>query len=170
MMDADVRDAELLEEGRLDELFAAYYPVLRQRALLRGLTPGEADDVVQEAVLRVYGEIQRGNRYRVPIRVVLHNVLEWKCAELFEQSRRRATVPLTDGDGPVPDSLGSVEDRDRLIRALRALPPREREVCFFHYLMGLEAGEIAQRLGMTRNAVYQAIHRAKGRLARDDHG
>jgi RNA polymerase sigma factor (sigma-70 family) len=44
------------------------------------------------------------------------------------------------------------------------LPQREREVALLRVVYGLEPGEIATRLSITRNNVDQAWHRAKGKL------
>ncbi len=55
-----------------------------------------------------------------------------------------------------------------LTEALAALPDgRQQLVLLWGYLLGLDDGEIAGRLGITRNHVHQLRHRALNNLRRD---
>ena len=56
-----------------------------------------------------------------------------------------------------------VEDRDRLDRAFRRLPPDQRAILVFTYFMDLTPTEIANRLGIpvgTANSRLHYAHRA----------
>src|SRR5262245_6087374 len=162
--DRDALDERLLAEGRHDELLAAYYPIMHARLLLR-VHDGEAFEVLHRAVERLLTELKRGKRYPVPFRVVVHQVTGWTLKEYFAEQKRRPFAPLpTDWDvgDPGPD------DRvvsDAWVRSLIAqLSGRDREVAELRYLEGMEIAEIAERLGISRNAVDQSLHRAHKRL------
>jgi RNA polymerase sigma factor (sigma-70 family) len=53
---------------------------------------------------------------------------------------------------------------DRLARAFAELPERARQVGALRYLRGWEIEEIAAELDIDRNAVDQALHRARRAL------
>jgi RNA polymerase sigma-70 factor (ECF subfamily) len=56
-----------------------------------------------------------------------------------------------------------VEDRDRLDRGFRRLPPDQRAILVFTYYQGLTPTEIAERLGIpvgTANSRLHYAHRA----------
>ncbi|MEW6581285.1 MAG: sigma-70 family RNA polymerase sigma factor [Actinomycetota bacterium] len=162
--ETDRRDARLLASGRLDELFATYRPVLWARARLRGLTATEADDVVQNAMLRALTTLQDGGADHIPIRVRLHMCLKWCVGDHRVAARRHRSLPLGNWDAEVPDGVDAILERDHLEQLFSGLPPRERDICRLHYLEDKTPRDIAGILGMTRNAVDQALHRARRRL------
>ena len=161
----DREDERLLEAGAYDDLLARHYPAVIERMRLR-LPEGEAFEVAHEAVQRLLEELGRGRRYRVPFRVVVHQVVGWKLKEHF-QGRAHAPPQLPDEDVLAPDELEAVADRIDVARRLADLPEGERRALGLRYLEGLGVAEIAGRLGMTRNAVDQALHRGHRRLRRD---
>jgi RNA polymerase sigma factor (sigma-70 family) len=160
----DARDAEdkrLLDAGEYAKLVEAYYGVIVKRCQARTRNDGEAFDVASEVVIRLLGELKGGKRYSVPFRVVVHKIVGWKLAEHF--ANRSKDVELDDnlaGDG----DYGVVEERRDLMALLEDLPEREREVAALRILSGLEPDAIAAQLGVRRNNVDQAWHRAKRKL------
>ena len=62
------------------------------------------------------------------------------------------------------NDFASFEEAFDLERVFEELPDGDREACRLRYLEGLEIDEIAGRLGKTRNAVDQSLHRAHKRL------
>lgn len=160
----DARDAEdkrLLEAGEYAKLVESYYGVIVKRCQARTRSDGEAFDVAADVVIRLLGELKSDKRYPVPFRVAVHKIVGWKLAEHF--AGRSKDVEL--GDDPIDDSAyGAVEERCDLMSVLEALPQRERDVALLRLLCGLEPAEIAVRLGITRNNVDQAWHRAKAKL------
>ncbi len=169
-MDAHAHDREderLLDAGAYDELLARHYPAMVERLRLR-LPDGEALDVAHEAVQRLLEELRRGRRYRVPFRVVAHMVVGWKLKEHF--GAQPGTPVGADEEPVAPDELEALDDRLDAARRLAGLPEGERIALSLRYLEGLAIDEIATRLGMTRNAVDQALHRGHRRLRRTWHG
>jgi RNA polymerase sigma-70 factor (ECF subfamily) len=68
-----------------------------------------------------------------------------------------------------PADRGLLDDErfERVRHAVRKLPPKYREVIVLHYLEEMSAGEIADVLGRTRNAVEVRLNRARGQLKED---
>jgi RNA polymerase sigma factor (sigma-70 family) len=160
MRDHDAEDDRLLAHGRHADLLAAYYPVIRAR--LRTRLPGDdADEVAHRVIDRLIGELRRGRTYSVPFRVVVHKVTGWKLAEHYAE---RKNDPFPEEPDLADETAGDPSERIALKQMLADLPPRAREVLELRYLDGLEIVQIAERLGMTRNAVDQALFRGRRRL------
>jgi RNA polymerase sigma factor (sigma-70 family) len=160
MRDRDAEDDELLDAGRHAELLAAYYPVILERLRLR-LPRDEAYEVGHRVVERLLRELDRGRRYTVPYRVVVHNVVTWTLRGHFGGRTHDPLPPDLPGG---EDAAAGVDERVGLQQMLAALPGREREVLEMRYLDGREIEDIAADLGITRNAVDQALFRGRRRL------
>ena len=157
----DAADARLLADGEHARLLARWEPVIVQRCVagLRGHS--DAEDVAQDVKLRLWRELQAGKRYEgIPYRVIVHQVITWTVKDYF--SGRRTDLPLPDGWEPA--AAGNPYDLVTVRSVLSELPGKTRLVCELRYLEGFEIEEIASRLGMTRNAVDQALHRAHRKL------
>jgi RNA polymerase sigma factor (sigma-70 family) len=156
----DARDAEdtrLLDANDYSRLLATYYRVVVERCRLR-LPDADAYEVAHNVMERLLRELTAGKRYPVPFRVVVHNVTTWKIKEF--QTRGRVEI-LPDGWDPESgeDPFQPFEQGHDLLLLFAGLPERVRAVMELRYLEGLEIGEIARRLGISRNAVDQALHR-----------
>ena len=161
----DARDAEdrrLLEAGDFAQLLANYFHPVRQRLVARLRNEDAANEVAQTVFDRLLRELTSGKTYPVPFRVVVWQVVEWKLKEHFGGRRE---VPVADLP-PVEaaDELAELEARADLGTLFAELPERQREVAKLRYLQGLEPAQIADRLGIEANAVYQALFNANGRL------
>ena len=161
----DALDARLLAEGRLEDVLARHLPDLRARARVRLRDETLADDAVQHALERVLREVRRGKHYRHPIRVILHQVLGWAIADVSARQRdREPDAPLDEGVGGDDGGYSAGVARDWFDRAAASLPDRDRVVMRMRFAEGREAREIATALGITANAVHQAIHRGRRAL------
>jgi DNA-directed RNA polymerase specialized sigma24 family protein len=83
----------LLEEGNLAALLAKYQPVILGRCIARLQGDEEAEDVAQNVMIRLVAELERGKRYSVPYRVVVHKVTTWTLAEYFEDKPTDLPLP-----------------------------------------------------------------------------
>ena len=155
----DAEDALLLETGEDARLIAAYYDVIVNRCLAR--VPGPAGwDVAHAAIVRLLAELQRGKNYSVPYRVVVHNIVTWTIKKHWQRPSLETPFPEDWESAIVEPGYGEID----LAAAFAELPPVQREVCELRYLEGLDADEIAARLGKERNAIYQALHNGKHKL------
>jgi RNA polymerase sigma factor (sigma-70 family) len=90
-------------------------------------------------------------------------VIEWTTKGFYE--RRRVALGELPGDLPeVGSPIDDADTRYDLERALESLSEGGAEVARLRFLEGLEIDEIAERLGKTRNAVDQALHRSRKKL------
>ncbi len=159
----DLEDARLIEAGDYARVLERHRALIRRRVgmYLRG---ADADDVTSSVVLYLYTQLERGRRFDAPFRVVAWKRAGWMAIE-FAKDRR--DVPVEDPESWQHGAAGDGDDVDDwgYVRSLLAqLAPRDREVFELAVYGGLTPAEIASRVGIDRNAVDQAMHRARRTL------
>lgn len=123
-----------------------------------------AEEVVQRVFLRLTGELAAGKTYTVPYRVVVWNVVNWTARGYEWTAKPDATLP--DGwDAVAPDQLEEWEGEHDLGALIADLPDGDRRVLDLLYREGLAPAQVAERLDLNPNAVYQAAHRGHRRVA-----
>jgi RNA polymerase sigma factor (sigma-70 family) len=146
--------------------YDAWAPELRAHVSRLVRDASDADDVVQEAFLRLQAESEAGRAPR-QTRPWLHRVV----ANLAMSRGRHAgvvhrTIPrLWESDhaaGP-EDVVLRHEHQDGIRAALATLPRQDREVLLMA-AAGLSGPEIAARIGRTELATRTLLCRARGRL------
>ncbi|MGH6814961.1 MAG: sigma-70 family RNA polymerase sigma factor [Hyphomicrobiaceae bacterium] len=127
----------------------------------------EAEDVVQEAMLRLWRSADRIDVAADGVRPWLRRVVVNLCIDRMRSGRR--TV-LTDEppDRPLPAAqVRNVLERDlstRVAAALQALPERQRmALTLFHY-EGLSQAEVGEALEVSEEAVESLLARARRAL------
>ncbi len=163
----DARDAEdkrLLEAQDHKLLLAGYFDRVRELCLVRLRDREAADEAAQQVFLRLLNELRSGRTYPVPFRVVVWKVVEWTLRGLYPAAKSDATLP-DDWDPAAPDAYEGWEDEHDFGRLIADLPDRQREALDLVHREGLSPAQAAERLGITRNAVDQALHNGHRKLA-----
>lgn len=131
----------------------------------------DARDIVQETYLRAYRSIRKF-RGEASFSTWLYRITA-NCASTARGRRRRMRLVSIDAEprcadlpaDPDPDALASATvERDRLVRALRALPLAQRTVIVLRDIYGLTHDEIATELGISGAATRVRLHRARRQL------
>jgi RNA polymerase sigma-70 factor (ECF subfamily) len=148
-----------------DFLNRDYQRLVTALAYVSGSVPA-AEDAVQEALARAWERSERGARIdslTAFVTTVARNLLRDRFRRL--RVERRARRDLAEG---IPDrsSPTVAADRADLVRALAALPARQREVAVYHYVLDLDVLEIAGVLQVPEGTVKSALFRARHSLAR----
>ena len=159
----DVEDKRLLETGQHKQLLAGYFHPVRERCFLRLRDREAGDEAAQRVFLRLLAELRRGKSYPVPFRVVVWKVVEWTLAGLYPGAKQHSTLP-DDWDPAAPDAYEGWEDEHDFGRLIADLPDRQREVLDLVHREGLSPAQAAERLGITRNAVDQALYNGHRKL------
>ncbi len=125
-----------------------------------------AEDVVQEAFIGLYRRWSHLDEQAKALGYVRSSVLNGCRSQL----RRRPTVELDGSDGPPATSAESAvltaEERREVIRALRCLPARQREVLALRFYLDLPDDQIAAAMSISRGTVRSAAHRGLAALGR----
>jgi RNA polymerase sigma-70 factor (ECF subfamily) len=147
----------------------------------------DADDLVQETMLRAWRAQERYDADRASLRTWLYHIATNACLNAIE-SRARRPLPSDVGarfDDPeaafvpgfeVPwlepfpaDPAASAVERSRLrlafVAALQLLPPRQRAVLLLREVLDVPTAEVAEILDTTVASVNSALQRARARLA-----
>jgi RNA polymerase sigma factor (sigma-70 family) len=163
----DEEDRRLLQAGEHTRLVESYYGVMLDRARIRTRTEADATEVAAEVAIRLLSELRRGRRYRVPFRVVVHQVIKWKLNEHFQPGKVQEVELQEWLDAASTDSGSELEADAGFDALLDGLTELEQEVLRLRYVDDLDYGEIGKRLGREPNAVHQIHHRALTKLRRD---
>ena len=146
----------------------------------------EAEDLVQETMLRAWKARDRYDRTRASVRTWLYRIAANVCLTALQGRARR---PLPSGLGapsqdiaapltpsfdipwlqPFPDARFDPGIRAglrlALVAAMQVLPPRQRAVLVLREVLEFSAAEVAGQLGTTVPAVNSALQRARATLA-----
>jgi RNA polymerase sigma-70 factor (ECF subfamily) len=131
----------------------------------------DAEDLVQESLLRAFG--QWGVTYpeiRDPRAFLLRTATNvW--IDMLRRRKSEARVPLVNPDeiaasGASPDASSDV--RDAGARLLQRLSPQEGAAVVLKEVFDMTLEEIAELLATTTGAVKAALHRGRGRLRQSE--
>ena len=145
-----------------DQVIAARPRVIAVAARLVG---DEAEDIVQEAVLRAFLSL---SQLRDPLRFE-----SWLCGIAINVAKMRLRRAALDrrvlgaaiGDPSPPPEPPELLERIR--EAVEVLPPAQRDAVLLHYVDDLSCEEVAAVLGTTAGAVRVRLHRAREQLRRE---
>ena len=139
--------------------------LFRTALLLAGQDRAAAEDLLQLALERAYRHWARVCRSGEPERYV-QRILANASNDRWRQAARRPERLLRPGDADplAQDQSDAVVERDFLMRALAALPPRQRTVLVLRYFNDLSEAEIADALGCSVGTVKSQVSRGLARL------
>lgn len=153
----------------------------------------EADDAVQETMLRAWRSIERFDG-RSSLKTWLTRIATNVCLDSLSEQRRRAR-PMEEGPAgtvddelvarprthwlePVPDTRALPDEADpsrrallresirlAFVAALQHLPPRQRAALLLADVLEWPASEVAEALELTPASVNSALQRARATLA-----
>jgi RNA polymerase sigma-70 factor (ECF subfamily) len=146
------------------EVFARHAAALRSlaRALVR--EPADAEDVVQETWVAY---LQSPPSRLESLGGWLSTVLRRRASNRRRESGRRA---LHEQAARRPESFDprGIEQQEQtlhaVVAAVSALDDQLKQVVMLRYFEGLTPGQVAERLGVAPNVVYDRLHRAHAKL------
>lgn len=152
------------------QLVARHRPALVRYASSRlGPYRPEAEDVVQDAMVRAYDALRRGADPPNPT-AWLFTIVRNRAADLARTGRRRATRELDDAIVSPHDEVGVELDRREQVRvaltAIGELPERQREALVGVALGGVSYEELASAQDTSVSAVKALVNRARTSVRR----
>jgi RNA polymerase sigma factor (sigma-70 family) len=148
------------------ESVAKLIEALRRFLRHRGRTGDEADELIQEAFLRL--QVYRRERHVHEPEAFLVRTVRNLSVDMRRRQVQRGPhvavesekIHLVDPSPPPDEVLSSQQRLQRLRAGLEALPPRTREIVLLQRIEGFSHGQIATRLGITVSAVEKHIAKA----------
>lgn len=158
----------------LNELIHGHLPVVLQFAIRLTGNVHDAEDIVQESLLRAAKSIstfRAQSSFRTWLIQIVINVFR------SHQERKRPVTSPLDAAGnlaapPAPDTLDCDASETLITRLVNELPARQKEVLVLMTWEQYSAAEVAELLGVTVQNIYSTLSLARGtlrrRLARHD--
>ena len=152
-------------DDRLTVLYTAHYRgLVRLAAYLTG-DRDNAEEVVQDAYVKVlgrWGGLRDPGAGEAYLRQAVVNLSRSRVRHRVVVDRN-APVPLPDGASAESGALDLL-DRTAVVRALAALPRRQREAVVLRYYADLSEAQTAQAMGVSTGAVKSHTSRAMSAL------
>ncbi|AGZ43518.1 sigma-70 family RNA polymerase sigma factor [Actinoplanes friuliensis] len=157
----------------------------------------EAEDAVQETLLRAWKNAGRYDEERGSLRTWLYRIATNVCLDMLRSAQRRARpvdlgpaveagaplgVPLPEStwvrpiadarvlpgaDDPAEQAVRRESVRLAFVAALQKLSPRQRAVLILRDVLGWQAAEVAALLETSEASVTSALQRARASVRRD---
>jgi RNA polymerase sigma-70 factor (ECF subfamily) len=124
----------------------------------------EADDVAQDALIRVWSHAASWRPERARLSTWLYTIVWRLCVDRLRTLR---TLPLERAmqvEDPAPgafETLAQASDLDRLATAMQALQPRQRAALTLFYYEEMTGPDAAEVLGLSLRAFWSLLHRAR---------
>jgi RNA polymerase sigma factor (sigma-70 family) len=160
-----------------EEFFGTYGPLVWTYARRRGCSEATAEDVVGDAMLKIFErrDVFRYDPDRGRFRDWLGTVVRNRVAEIRRRPQERArpvgdeALPEPPAPDPGPDALWEESFEQGILAAAldavrREVEPRDYLAFELTELEGIAPARAAAAAGITRNAVYKASKRIRGRL------
>jgi len=179
-----IRRAQRGDRAAFDALVRRYDREVLRMALRIVQSPEEAQDLYQEAFLKVYRSIGRF-RLEAKFSTWLYRVVMNVCLDHLRRQKARNEASMPEGDDGGSDGVHSIpEDRpvlnperalqareigSRLQAALGRLSPRERLVFEMKHYQGMKLREIGEMCGTSEEAAKNSLFRALQKLRTDLH-
>lgn len=127
----------------------------------------EADEVAQEALLRVWRHAARWDGARGQPGTWVHTIVVRLCMDRLRQRRHESIDAASEVADPAPSALEALSSRREAL-ALRAamatLPERQRVALNLFYQEELAGAEAAETLGLNLRAFWSLLERARRAL------
>jgi RNA polymerase sigma-70 factor, ECF subfamily len=146
-----------------EEFFEAEHVRLARALYLLTGSAAEADELTQEAMVRVYERWDRVGQMGSPQGYLFRTALNLHRSRVrWLATRAREILQAT----PSPDPAEVAESRDSLARALASLPTGQRGAVVLVEWLGMDPQEAATALGIKPGSVRARLSRAKAALRR----
>ena len=127
----------------------------------------DAEDIAQDAMVKVWHHAGRFNPKRARLRTWLYQIVVNLC---IDRRRRKEPVPLPDNfdavdPGAAADEILTSTERDAaLAAAIRALPASQQAAMILVYEEGVSGAEAGRILGLSAKAIERLLARARTTL------
>lgn len=155
------------DTDRLGELYALHAPGAARLAYLLTSDRHLAEDLVQEAfvrLLRRYQDLRNPAAFDAYLRKTVVNLTR---KQFRRRSIERAHLARERGRAPAPAAARDTETRDEAWTALSSLPARQRMALVLRYYEDLSERETADILGISIPAVRSLVQRGIGSLRKE---
>jgi RNA polymerase sigma-70 factor, ECF subfamily len=164
-------DEQLLvsaSQGDLDafgSLYERYVERIYNYIYYRTGSTYDSEDLTERVFMRAMRHIGNYHDRGLPFSAWLYRIAHNLVANWHRDNNRRKEIPLDEGvisyrHGEHPETeLLRLEERERLLRAIRSLPAERQQLLILKFVEHLSNAEIGQIMGRTEGAVKSLYHR-----------
>lgn len=169
--DALIRRARALDPGALAEIYERFLDGIYRYIYARVGHQADAEDLTEQVFVKMVDAIPGYRPRGVPFASWLYRIAHNLVVDRYRR-RGRSPVGLHDGledRGPYADPprrAEFVEERARLLSAIRQLTPEQQAVIAMRFIDNLEVQQVADILRRRPGAIHALQHRALQSLAR----
>lgn len=152
------------------QLFRYYAPRLRAMLARSGCKGAAADDIIQDALMRVWHSAGQFDASRASASAWVYRIARNRQIDIIRRTQRPVPEALMAEDPPDPDASGQVafdQEARRLRGALDRLSPDQRAVIEQAYMGDLSHSEISAATGLPLGTIKSRIRLALERLRHD---
>lgn len=143
-----------MADDRLTELYRAYGPVIYARCRRLLGEGAAAEDATQETFMRVHRHLAKADS-----REALAWIYRIATNYCLNEIRNRKRRPELHDELPeiITDTDTALADRDLAARIVARSPEKLRAVAWLHHVDGLDQGEVARVLDISRRTVVNRL-------------
>jgi RNA polymerase sigma-70 factor (ECF subfamily) len=145
-----------MTEDRLTSLYRMYGPVIYRRCVGMLLDQAAAEDATQETFMRVYNHLDKAPDPQQALGWIYRIATNYCLNEIRNRKLRPQPVERL----PEKAAAGAEEqhiNRQLVTRLAARLPEKVGSVAWLHYVDGMDQGEVAQVLGISRRTVVNRL-------------
>jgi RNA polymerase sigma-70 factor (sigma-E family) len=161
-----IEEVLMASESAFESFVRDRGPALHRYGYVLTGSAHDADDLVQEALIRLRGAWTRVERQNDPTGFVRTTMARLHISSWRRRRREWLTAIVPDRALPdvAPDQVAASEADQIMWRALGALPPRQRAVIVLRFYEHLTDNEIAETLGVSKGTIRSQASRALDKL------
>jgi RNA polymerase sigma-70 factor (ECF subfamily) len=155
-------------------LYERYVSRIYSYVYYRTGNPYDAEDLTARVFFRAMHHITSYQDRGLPFSAWLYRIAHNLVANWHRDNSRRPEIPLDDTLMTHPHgvehpeiALLRLEERERLLRIIRRLPPDRQQLLILKFVEHLSNNEIGQIMGKTEGAVKSLYHRTLNSLRND---
>lgn len=161
--DEDRNKFEQLYITYKQDMYAVAYRILNNKC--------DAEDAVHDAFVRVAKNFEKISKIKCPeIRAFMVIIIKNTSIDIYNKNKKSSenTCILDDcHEIQTDDNITKEIDYQNLVDSIKSLPDTLKDVLYIRYVIGHSTKNTADLLGITADAVYKRIHRAKKMLAQN---
>jgi RNA polymerase sigma-70 factor, ECF subfamily len=160
-----------VHEQDLENTYRRYFPMIREKCRRVLHDPGEAEDVAQEAFIKLWQARLTTTDEKQTSAWIYKTSTRLAIDRLRQRSQReRLATQAADHRSPSaassPSSEAMMQTRQELAGLASSIAPDELAVAILRRVDGLSHEEVAEVLGVSARTVRRIVHKLDERLAR----
>ncbi len=161
------------DQDAFGELYERYVERIYNYIYYRTGNTYDAEDLTERVFMRAMRHIGNYNDRGLPFSAWLYRIAHNLVANWHRDNNRRKEIPIDDGflvvrsnDHPEQELLRA-EEKERLLMAIRRLPPERQQLIILKFVEHLSNAEIGEIMGRTEGAIKSLYHRTLATMRRE---